>query len=72
MGAHGTITDQKKQEIKTLLTMYGIRESARKARVSFYTAWCVANGKYDQPHLQMGRLEFYSSKKCPITGWDNL
>lgn len=72
MGAHNTITEEKKNEIRLLLKTNGIQESARRTQVSYYTAWCVANKKYDQPHLQMEKFDFYSSKKCPITGWDNL
>lgn len=67
MGAHGTITEQKKEEIRTLQTKYGIQESARRAQVSYYTAWCVFHKKYSQPHLQP--LTHNQYKTCPITGF---
>lgn len=72
MGAHGTITEDKKNEIRELLKKYGIQESARTAQVSYYTAWCVFHNKYEQKHLKMDNQDLYSSNKCPITGWDNL
>lgn len=42
------ITDEKVAEIKELLKKHGIRESGRIARVSFYTAYMVSKGRYDQ------------------------
>lgn len=54
-------------KIKLLLQHNGIRETARIAGTSYYTAWCVSKGKYDndQP-LQTDRL---FGDRCPITGF---
>lgn len=68
MGAHGTITAEKKKEIRHLQKSFGIQESARRAGVSYYTAWCVFHGKYNQPHLQT----FNQYQTCPITGFKYL
>jgi hypothetical protein len=59
-----TITPDKIEKVKELLTRNGIRAAARYGGVSFYTAWCIKNGKYDQPSLQT-----YNAKRCPITGY---
>lgn len=49
-----TITDEQIEKIKLFSkNSYSIRECARAARVSYYTAWNVINGGYDtQLHLK--------------------
>lgn len=61
-----SITPDKITHVKQLLTQCGIRESARVAGVSYYTAWCISQGKYDndQPLQQVTLIN-----RCPITGY---
>jgi hypothetical protein len=42
-----TITPEKINEVKTLLHCMGLRETARKVNISYYTVWCISQGKYD-------------------------
>ncbi len=67
MGANFIVPEEKKNKVRDLLKEYGIRESARLAGVSYYTAWCVHHGKYDQKQLQ-----YVEDNVCPITGFKNL
>lgn len=61
------ITDEKIKEVKTLLVNNGIRESARRASVSFYTAWCISKGRYDNHEALNPKIIF--GNRCPITGF---
>jgi hypothetical protein len=70
MPVNKKITEEKKEEIRQLQTMVGIQESARRAKVSYYTAWCVFHKKYDDKQLQPAKLELYNV--CPITGFRDL
>ncbi len=58
--------DSKIAEIKKALDSFSIREAARQTNVSYYTAWCVARGKYDSG----GTLQTFNNfHYCPITGF---
>ena len=62
-----TITPEKIEKVKDLLTRNTIRGAARYAGVSFYTAWQIAKGNYDTPDpLPVKTKELFN--KCPITG----
>ncbi len=61
------IPEEKKDQVREFLKENSIRESARLAGVSFYTAWNIYHGKYDQKQLQ-----FVEDNICPITGFKNL
>jgi hypothetical protein len=59
------ITKDKIVEVKKALSKTGIRESARQTNVSYYTAWCISQGKYDNDEpLQSTN----SWNRCLITG----
>lgn len=62
-----TLNDEKIAEIKKNLKLYGIREAGRQSQVSYYTAWAVSKGLYDnnQPLQVTDRM----LSRCPITGW---
>lgn len=62
-----TITEEKVQRIKIILKNNGIRETARKSGVSYYTAWCISQGKYDSSQPLQQPKELFN--KCPITGY---
>jgi len=55
---------EKIEEIKKALKGNNIREAGRVCGVSYYTAWCVKEGKYDEERLQM-----FETNLCPITGF---
>lgn len=63
-----TIDKQTITRIKELLQSNGIRESARRAEVSYYTAWCVSKGKYDNDQPLQENNNIYA-QRCPITGF---
>lgn len=62
-----TITPEKIDKVKDLLTRNTIRGAARYAGVSFYTAWNIAKGNYDKPEPLQQYKPNYS--RCPITGF---
>lgn len=62
-----TITPDKITQVKAMLTYLGIRESARQANISYYTAWCISKGKYDSEEPLQSKINFFST--CPITGF---
>lgn len=60
------ITPEKIVQVKAMLTYLGIRETGRKAGISYYTAWCISKGKYDNEEPLQPRLIY---NRCPITGY---
>lgn len=43
-----TITDKTINRVKRILNCgLGIRQTAQRVGISYYTAWCIAHGKYD-------------------------
>lgn len=62
-----TLNDEKIAEVKKNLKLYGIREAGRQSRVSYYTAWAVKKGLYDNKNPLQVTDRMLS--KCPITGW---
>lgn len=61
-----TITPEKINRVKILLQTNSIRESGRQANISYYTAWCISKGKYDNNYpLQQSDI----INICPITGF---
>lgn len=66
-----TISPEKIEEVKRyhFKNKMTIRDSGRKAGVSYYTAWMVVNGKYDGERLQpLKQGIFNGDNTCPITG----
>lgn len=62
------ITTDKVREVKGKLKLFGIRETARQSNISYYTAWCIKEGKYDnEKPLQERQVNCFS--RCPITGF---
>lgn len=61
-----TVTSTTIGRVKKLLCNNGIRETARRANVSYYTAWCVSKGKYDNDQPLQPKL---CQNRCPITGF---
>jgi hypothetical protein len=62
-----TITPEKIKQVKKGLSTQGIRETARQTGVSFYTAWCIKEGKYDQDGPLQRKVQLFDL--CPITGF---
>lgn len=60
-----TMTEEKISQIKSSIKKMSMRKTALELGVSYYTVWCVKNGRYDED----GRLD--GGKYCDrdvITG----
>jgi hypothetical protein len=60
------ISEETINRVKELIPVAGIRGSARQSGVSFYTAWCISQGRYDNSEPLHGKL---MEGRCPITGF---
>lgn len=55
------------EKIKISLKKNTIRETGRKVGVSYYTAWCISQGKYDNDE-PLQDLKTFQFDQCPILG----
>lgn len=60
------ITNEQIAEVKQYLKTDFIREAARKAGVSYTTAWHISKGNYDRDQPLQNNI---NPNRCPITGF---
>ena len=58
------ITKRIVSKVKKLLHDYSIHETSRLCGVSYYTAWCISKGKYNdsqvlQPGEKKGNIKYF-------------
>jgi hypothetical protein len=61
-----TITPEKISKVKDLVQRNSIRAAAKYAGISFYTAWCIVKGKYEDEQPLQPQINF---NRCFITGF---
>ena len=61
-----TITPDKISKVKDLVQRNSIRAAARYSGVSFYTAYMIVKGKYEDEQPLVETINF---KRCPVTGF---
>lgn len=61
------VKPEKIEEIKKTLQYFGVRETSRKVNVSYYTCWCVSQGKYDREEPLQSMTKW--NNRCFITGF---